>query len=130
MAANSAARALPRKIKWVREARPMRKILVLDDQPDSLTTLKAILEYRGYSAVIPASDPAAAILICSSGCDLDLLVCDIVLRAPITGAEAALQIHRNCPRLAILFTSGTALEGLDDADFGTLNGLLHARVDF
>jgi len=108
----------------------MRKILVLDDQPDSLTTLQAILEHRGYSTVVPANDPSDAIRICADGCAIDLLVCDIVLCSPITGAEVATEIHRQCSDVPILFTSGTALEGLHDADFESLSRLLPARVDF
>jgi CheY-like chemotaxis protein len=108
----------------------MRKILVLDDQPDSLTTLQAILEYRGYSAVITATDPADAIRISSGGCPIDLLVCDIVLRSSVTGPDVAAEIHRHCPDLPILFASGTALEGLHDSDFESLSRLLPARIDF
>ena len=108
----------------------MRKILVLDDQPDSLTTLQAILEYRGYSEVKATSNPAETIRICEEGYAADLLVCDVILRASMTGAEAGLEIHRLRPDLPILFTSGTALEGLDEADFGALSQLLSARVGF
>ena len=112
----------------------MRKILVLDDQLDSLTALQAILEYRGYGHVIPVSDPHEAMRIVSDesadGCAVDFFVCDIVLRSSMTGAETAFLVHQTCPDLPILFTSGTALEGLDDADFETLNQLLAARVDF
>src|SRR6266851_1421496 len=109
----------------------MRKILVLDDQPDSITALQAILEYRGYSAVVPVSDPREAIRILSDKCAIDFFVCDIVLRSSMTGAETAFLVHQSCPDLPILFTSGTALEGLDKADFETLSQLLAAaRVDF
>ena len=108
----------------------MRKILVLDDQPDSLTTLRAILEHRSYGTVISAFDPSEAIRICTDGCAIDLLVCDIVLRAPMTGVEAAFAIHQSCRDLPILFTSGTSLEGLDQADFETLSRLIPARIDF
>jgi CheY-like chemotaxis protein len=108
----------------------MRKILVLDDQPDSLTTFQAILEHRGYSVVIPAGDPAEAIRLCADGCAIDLVVCDIVLRSHVTGTDVATEIHRQCPNVPILFTSGTALEGLHDGDFESLSRLLPARIDF
>jgi CheY-like chemotaxis protein len=108
----------------------MRKILVLDDQPDSLTTLQAILEHRGYSTVIPAADPSEAIRLCADGCAMDLIVCDIVLRSHVTGPEVASEIHQHCPDVPILFTSGTSLEGLHDADFESVSRLLPARIDF
>src|SRR5437868_5060525 len=108
----------------------MRKILVLDDQQDSLTTLRAILEYRDYGTALLASEPGAAIQMCADDYGIELLVCDIVLRAYLTGAETACRIHQSRRELPILFTSGTALEGLDETDFQMLSSLLSARVDF
>jgi PAS domain S-box-containing protein len=53
------------------------RLLVLDDQADSRTALKALLEYRGYS--VDTADNISAALSCITMNDYDLILSDIQL---------------------------------------------------
>jgi CheY-like chemotaxis protein len=107
----------------------VKKILVLDDRPESLFVLKAIFENRQYGAVVAVSDPNEAIRVCNEPPSIDLFVCDVVLRSSMTGVETAVRLHEQCP-VPILLTSGTGLEGWHDDDHDSLRKLLPHRVDF
>jgi CheY-like chemotaxis protein len=108
----------------------VRRVLVLDDEPESRQVLKAIFERSGDVEVLTSSTPDEAIRLCHGVQPLDLIVCDIVLRSPMTGVETAFHIYETCGDLPILFTSGTPLEGLSDSDFELLRQNLHKRIDF
>jgi CheY-like chemotaxis protein len=109
----------------------MKHVVILDDDPDNLSALSLVFEQRWEASSINVSDPTDAVRICRAEASwLDLLVCDIDLRAPLTGIEAALQVLRSCPGLPILIASATGLERLDQVDFEKLRLLLGERVAF
>ena len=109
----------------------MRHIAILEDDQDNLSALSSIFEQRWQAVTICLIDPTEAVwTCCSEASGLDLLVCDVDLRAALTGIEAALQVLRLGPRLPILIVSGTGLDQLDDANFEKLPQLLGERVAF
>jgi DNA-binding NtrC family response regulator len=109
----------------------MRHIVILDDDPDNRSALSSIFEQRWEAITICLSDPMETVRTCCSEVSgLALLVCDIYLRAALTGIEVAIQVVRSCPRLPILIASGTGLDRLDDTDFDKLPRLLGERVAF
>jgi CheY-like chemotaxis protein len=108
----------------------LTKILILDDHPDSRITLAAIFESSRFGEVLQAGNPEAAIRKCAQTEDISLLVCDVVLVAPMSGIEAARVIRDLRPEIPILFTSGTPLEGISAADFAALRELVAGRVDY
>jgi len=109
----------------------MKHVVILDDDPGSVSALSSVLEQRWEAISINFSDPTNAVRICcAEASGLDLLVCDVDLKAALTGIEVALHVLNSHPGLPILIVSGMALEGLDEADFEKLPQLLGERVAF
>src|SRR5215471_18390362 len=109
----------------------MRRIAILEDDPDNVSALSSVFEQRWEAITICFSDPTEAVwTCCSEASGLDLLVCDVDLRTTLTGIDVALQVVGVCPCLPILIVSGTGLGRLDDVDFEKLPQLLGERVAF
>jgi DNA-binding NtrC family response regulator len=109
----------------------MRRIAILEDDSDNLSALSSVFEHRWEAITICFSDPTEAVwTCCPEASEVDLLVCDVDLRAALTGIDAALQVVGVCPCLPILIVSGTGLDRLDDVDFAKLPQLMGERVAF
>jgi CheY-like chemotaxis protein len=61
----------------VRPERRRAKLLILDDQADARTALKALLEQRGYS--VDTAENISSALTCIALNDYDLILSDIQL---------------------------------------------------
>ena len=81
------------------------RILVLEDNETARFVFRAVLEPAGY-AIVDVKDEAEALHIFESADEqFDLLIADVVLRAPY-GAITAKRIAGMRPDMPILFTSG------------------------
>ena len=105
----------------------MKRALILDDEPICLQVCAAILASRHFT-VVTVSNAADAIRTCQET-SFDLLVADVELPAS-SGPNVAVEIHTCCPMMAILFISGTAIEGWRRTDVDDSRRLFQARVDF
>jgi PAS domain S-box-containing protein len=80
-------------------------VLAVEDDPLVRASLLARLKELGYQAVAVANAQEALALI-DEGCDLDLLVTDVVMPGSMNGAELAAQVRQRRPLAKVLFTSG------------------------
>jgi CheY-like chemotaxis protein len=101
---------MPDQATLVQEKKPGR-ILVLEDNDTARFVFRAVLEPAGYS-VVDVKDEAQALHIFECADErFDLLIADVVLRAPY-GAITAKRIAQMRPDMPILFTSGFPMETL------------------
>lgn len=101
------------------------RVLVVDDDPAVLETLRRILERRSWSVRTAGSaDEAAVALHESPSRPIDLLVADVILDGGMSGLTLAETALRHQPGLPVLFISGYV--GLDVK----LEGTPDAAVDF
>jgi CheY-like chemotaxis protein len=80
-----------------------RRILIVDDEPTILRTLKAILDNQGYETAIANNGEAAISL--AAEFHPDFLLTDIVMPG-LNGVEAALRIRATFPACRVLLISG------------------------
>jgi len=106
----------------------MPTALVIEDDFASSSALSHVLERQGFT-VLTTSEPKEAAKFCDDH-EIDIILTDIVLRAPLSGTDVALSLHRSCPDIPILFVSGTPLEGWSEQDFANLESLLPGRIEF
>jgi DNA-binding response OmpR family regulator len=92
-----------------------------------LAVVRRILE-KGSYRISAVSDADEAIHLCHER-RIDVLVTDEFLPA-LSGVQLASLVHDQCRDSAILFMSGTPLEGWPTADIETLKGLMALRADF
>ena len=94
------------------------RILVVEDDPDVLALVLAMLEQAGYSVDGVPDGPAALRALDDRG-PYDLLFTDLVLPRGMTGADIARAAQERSPGIRILFTTGYAeTRLLDDAQVG------------
>jgi len=86
----------------------MRKIAVVDDNPNERLVLKGFLEDAGFMVVAEGADGAEALAICRQYLP-DLLIMDVKMPGK-DGLEAAFEIAGNCPTPIVLLT------GCDDEE--------------
>ena len=90
-------------------------ILVVNDAPEVRTIAKGLLTHLGYR-VLTAEDVATAVDAWDrAGGEIDLLLCDVVLRES-SGALVAARLRERNPGLPVVFASGYP----DDVVFETL----------
>jgi CheY-like chemotaxis protein len=83
------------------------KILLVDDEPMLLATVKGMLAHLGYQ-VVATSDPLEALALCEPGSESDsfaLLLTDIVM-PQMNGIDLSERIRLIKPELTCLFMSG------------------------
>ena len=83
-------------------------ILVVEDEPDVLELCAELLRHAGYE-VLEASDAERALSLLDSGCDVDLLLTDVMM-PKMAGPELAEQTRDRIPGLPVIFMSGYASE--------------------
>jgi CheY-like chemotaxis protein len=84
--------------------KPKRTILCVDDDAQSLSVRKVLLETRGYRVVCCTSAEEALRAFAQGG--IDLLLSDLVMPG-MSGAELAAKIKARSPIPVILFTGKT-----------------------
>jgi len=75
------------------------RILIVDDEPDTVATLLALVRDQGHEAAGFASGRAA--LACIDMLDPDVVICDIVMRVP-NGWDIAREVRRRGPPRPLL----------------------------
>lgn len=86
----------------------MRRIAVVDDNPNERLVLKGFLEDSGLTVVAEGADGAEALAICRQYLP-DLLIMDVKMPGK-DGIEASSEIARDCPTPIVLLT------GCDDEE--------------
>ncbi len=86
------------------EARSRKHLLVVDDQPDILATMQAVLEQGGY-AVRTCGSADALQTILRAGANYDLVILDESM-PDVHGHEIAAGLDRDYPGLPILIVTG------------------------
>jgi len=86
----------------------MRRIAVVDDNPNERLVLKGFLEDAGFTVAAEGADGAEALSICRQYLP-DLLIMDVKMPGK-DGIEAAIEIAGSCPTPIVLLT------GCDDED--------------
>jgi two-component system, NtrC family, response regulator HydG len=104
------------------------KILIVDDDPGHLTTLKTITRSWGYS-VVTADDGAAAVQIVKSAA-MDLILMDVRM-AKLSGIEALEQIKTYNPSIpVIIMTAYSSVESAVEAIKAGAYDYLMKPLDF
>jgi CheY-like chemotaxis protein len=85
---------------------PRSKILVVDDEPSILSTLRAILGAQGYETAGATSGEEAIRLACSF--EPDFILSDVGMEG-INGIDAVIRILEFQPQCKALFISGHAM---------------------
>ena len=106
----------------------MPTALVIEDDVSSVNVLAHVLERRGYR-VLTSTEADEAARFCGD-VKVDVVVCDLILRAPYSGADVACRLRETCAEVPVLFVSGTPLEGWSAHDFANVEALLPGRVEF
>ena len=80
-------------------------ILLLEDEEALLSMATLMLQELGYT-VLPCNSPESALrAIDETGCDIDLLITDVVM-PEMNGREVSKILQERCPTLRTLFMSG------------------------
>jgi len=108
----------------------LQTVLVLDDNLDSIKVLRSVLE-RHYN-VLTTQTADTAIALCRQHREhINLIVADVLLRSSsLSGTQVGVEVRPLFSDVAILFTSGTPIEGWNVDDFSNFNTLMSGRVDF
>jgi len=85
------------------------EILVIEDDPDVLQVVSAVLRAAGH-AVVAVHDGRDAVQLLEGDAPLDLVVTDLFM-PHMDGFEAILAIRRTRPELRVVAMSGGALAG-------------------
>ena len=84
-------------------ARPIRRILVIDDDADALQILTDYLELEGYE-VLPTADGATGMQLLASQ-PVELVITDLNLPG-ISGMDVIDIIRKNYPRVQVIVVTG------------------------
>jgi DNA-binding response OmpR family regulator len=106
----------------------LETILVLEDEPLAMRMICATLRRKNYE-VIEAATPTVAARARWERAGLDLLIADVSLPEK-SGVRAAVELFQTFPSLAVLFVSGTPLEGWKSNDLLALQLLPRTVWEF
>lgn len=85
------------------------KLLLVEDEPEILTALSAVLSGEGYRIAIARSGDEA-VRIFSENPDFDLVITDIVMPGKLQGTTLSRYLRELRPELPVIFMSGYASE--------------------
>ena len=88
------------------------RALVVEDQPAVLDAVTRMMRKFGFE-VTPTANAATALSKLAAGDNFDLLVSDIALPPPMSGADLALAAGQLAPRMKVLLTSGYSTDRRD-----------------
>lgn len=92
------------------------RILLVEDAPDVLETVSALLEEAGFRVTSAQSGEDALVVIDRHGRDLDLVISDVQMPGGISGAVLAREIETRRPGLPVLLMTGYAEPGIVDSN--------------
>src|SRR5688500_148928 len=84
---------------------PRHTLLVIDDEPNILSTLRRALELEGYGVEVAGSGPIALQKLTER--DIDLVLCDVVM-PEMDGVEVLRRIKERHPGVFVVMMSGNA----------------------
>ena len=88
-------------------------VLLVEDDAAVRTTLTSILEQHGYRLIVADDGMQALELFSARGEEIDLLLTDVVLPGGLSGAELALQLRHQNPRLRVILCSGYSADKVE-----------------
>ncbi len=94
--------------------RGQERVLVVEDEPALLEMAKFMLEDCGYEVLTASSGPEATQVWEQHHGNIDLLLTDLVMPGGISGLDLARNFRVDNPSTKILFTSGHALEEIQE----------------
>lgn len=116
-------------VKTIEAARPGGIILVADDDPDFVESLRQLLSKRNYSVLVATTGQEAVETILNDG--VDVLILD--LRLPIlSGLEVYLELKKHGKVLPTIIVTGFAAEEAESIDLlreMSVAGCLHKPFD-
>jgi PAS domain S-box-containing protein len=83
----------------------IRRVLLVEDNPDVSTATAELLETLGYE-VHAVTDAAAALAVLEGGATVDLVVSDIVMPGPMDGLALTRAVAKRFPRIPVLLVTG------------------------
>ena len=86
------------------EAGRIRKVLVVDDEPDVADMAEVLLAAHGLDAIV-AYSAADALLMLAAHPDIDAVVSDVMMPG-MTGLQLAEQIDEQYPKVKVVLASG------------------------
>ena len=87
-----------------------KTVLLVDDEDLIIDVGKAMLENLGYSVIIANSGEMAVDIVSKIGDVIDLIILDLSMPG-MDGRATFDIIHKNCPKIPVLLSSGYSLEG-------------------
>jgi two-component system response regulator ChvI len=105
-----------------------RQILVIDDDPDIIESIKAILEKNGFVALTATNEADGLKAV---GKKPDLILCDMMMERIDSGSKLAQEIKKVDPKVPILLLSsiGSATASNVEIDKLGFKGVLQKPVD-
>lgn len=107
----------------------MPTVLIVEDEPLVMETVSAALRLKGYNVMEVVTAAGAVEFARGQARGVDILVADVLLPLQ-SGVQAAIEIWQTWPEIAILFISGTPLEGWQSRDLQSLQVLPRRTWDF
>jgi DNA-binding response OmpR family regulator len=104
-------------------------VLIVEDEPLVMQTVSAALRLKGYNVMQVVTAAGAVQYALGQPHGVDLLVADVLLPRQ-SGVQAAIEIWQTWPEIAVLFISGTPLEGWQARDLQSLQVLPRGTWDF
>jgi len=108
----------------MRDKRPGRRILVVDDEPGILQYIRHVLEHGNHTVLTSRSGEHAWSVVQRSQAKLDLVLTDIIMPGSIDGPTLAARIERRYKKLPVLFMTGALPENDEQAVEMTRKGRL------
>jgi len=88
-------------------------VLLVEDDAAVRATITSILEQHNYRLVVADDGVQALELFAARGSEIALLLTDVVLPRGLSGAELALQLRRQDPRLRVILCSGYSADKIE-----------------
>jgi DNA-binding response OmpR family regulator len=93
-----------------------KTILLVEDTPELLETLRQVLEAAGYKVICASDGEEALKVLPEQSCKIDMLITDLFIGSEMDGHSLSRVFLRERPNLRVLFISGggpnqTALSG-------------------
>ena len=85
-------------------------VLLVDDDPEILSTMSKLLEHSGYQVLVAADGRAALAKYQKEGQRIDLVILDLIMPS-IDGSDLFYRLKKINPKIKVLLSSGYGLAG-------------------
>jgi response regulator RpfG family c-di-GMP phosphodiesterase len=107
----------------------MKTVVILDSEFNSVHSMEAVLNRRGYMVLGAGTTAEAIKLLKIDGSSVDLVIVEAQLNGSSSQTEAAVHIHQSSPEVPILLISDLPLDEWREDDFLRFGQLLSGRID-